>query len=385
MNGALAQESVMPEGEQYTGTPGERKYQEVYNDELLVEGTLKDNKREGLWLFHYNGGELEIKGVYSAGVQVGKWEVIKEGQISAKTYYSEGRKDSVFGYYDNMQLAYEYKITTDTTSFCNVYWENGSKKEEMKIINDMIEGEYRAYFENGQLHRKTFFKKDQRYSVLETYGLNGEAIDGGSLIKGNGSYIFFSLTPDSLGKLVRRMKSNYVDGYLDGEQLRYHDNGKISSRKEYKRGWGNGEQEWFDEKGISNFITSVWNLKDTPKPIKYNHDRLYFYANDEMMGSDIIESAKFPGGDKGRTRYIINNVHYPDIAMERGVEGRVLVDFTISSLGAVVSPKVTKHVHSSLDKEALRVIKKMPRWKPAILYGLPLPVRFSFPISFRLS
>ena len=75
---------------------------------------------------------------------------------------------------------------------------------------------------------------------------------------------------------------------------------------------------------------------------------------------------------------------YPEIAKENGISGRVTVQFTIDKDGSVKDVKVLRGVDSSLDKEAVRVIQKSPKWSPGKQRGKPAKVKYTFPIIFQL-
>ena len=80
----------------------------------------------------------------------------------------------------------------------------------------------------------------------------------------------------------------------------------------------------------------------------------------------IINNPDFPGGLSGLDEFIKKNIQYPEEAFQAGEEGQVTVEFTIDVNGYVSDAKVTKGVSASLDKEALRIIESMPRWKPGM-------------------
>ncbi len=89
-------------------------------------------------------------------------------------------------------------------------------------------------------------------------------------------------------------------------------------------------------------------------------------------------------GKEGFRSYIANNMSYPTIAQENGIEGRVYVQFTVNSKGQVVDVQVARGVDPSLDAEAVRVIKSSPPWEPGKQRGKPVSVRFTFPVNFVL-
>jgi protein TonB len=94
---------------------------------------------------------------------------------------------------------------------------------------------------------------------------------------------------------------------------------------------------------------------------------------------------EFPGGLKGLSAFLSQNVRYPALAQENHIEGRVLVRFVINSEGTPEKAYVIHPVHPDLDREALRVVRLLPKWKPGEKNGQPVSVWFTLPISFKLS
>ena len=103
---------------------------------------------------------------------------------------------------------------------------------------------------------------------------------------------------------------------------------------------------------------------------------------EQTMINFIINGPDFPGGLSGFDEFIKKNIQYPEEAFQAGEEGQVTVEFTIDVNGYVSDAKVTKSVSASLDKEALRIIESMPRWKSGMQLGRPVAVRMSVPINF---
>ncbi|MDR1517815.1 MAG: TonB family protein [Dysgonamonadaceae bacterium] len=99
----------------------------------------------------------------------------------------------------------------------------------------------------------------------------------------------------------------------------------------------------------------------------------------------IVENQpEFPGGNAARIKFLNDNINYPVVAQEIGIKGRVICNFVIERDGSITDAQVIKGVDPSLDKEALRVIKAMPKWIPGKQRGKPVRVRFTLPIEFRL-
>ena len=100
----------------------------------------------------------------------------------------------------------------------------------------------------------------------------------------------------------------------------------------------------------------------------------------------VVESMpEFPGGQQALFKYLAENVKYPVIAQENGIQGRVICQFVVNKDGSIVDVvAVRSSGESSLDKEAIRVIKSMPKWKPGKQRGKPVRVKYTVPVNFRL-
>ena len=100
----------------------------------------------------------------------------------------------------------------------------------------------------------------------------------------------------------------------------------------------------------------------------------------------VVESMpEFPGGQQALFKYINENVKYPVIAQENGIQGRVICQFVVNKDGSIVDIEVVRSGGDpSLDKEAIRVIKSMPKWKPGKQRGKPVRVKFTLPVNFKL-
>ena len=94
---------------------------------------------------------------------------------------------------------------------------------------------------------------------------------------------------------------------------------------------------------------------------------------------------EFPGGQEALFAYLAQNVKYPVVAIENNIQGRVIVQFAVAKDGKIEDAEVVRSGGDpSLDKEALRVIKAMPKWQPGRLRGKPVRVKYTVPVNFRL-
>lgn len=116
-------------------------------------------------------------------------------------------------------------------------------------------------------------------------------------------------------------------------------------------------------------------------PMEESHDRSL-----ENTVYDIVEQMpEFPdGGIRGLMRYLTQHIFYPDVAVRNRIQGQVTVQFIVEADGSIADVSILKGVHLYLDREALRVIRRMPRWKPGIRDGQPVRVRCTLPVIFKL-
>ena len=100
----------------------------------------------------------------------------------------------------------------------------------------------------------------------------------------------------------------------------------------------------------------------------------------------VVESMpEFPGGQQALFKYLSENVKYPVIAQENGIQGRVICQFVVNKDGSIVDVEVVRSGGDpSLDKEAIRVIKSMPKWKPGKQRGKAVRVKYTVPVNFKL-
>jgi len=100
----------------------------------------------------------------------------------------------------------------------------------------------------------------------------------------------------------------------------------------------------------------------------------------------VVESMpEFPGGQQALFKYLSENVKYPVIAQENGIQGRVICQFVVNKDGSIVDVEVVRSGgDASLDKEAVRVIKSMPKWKPGKQRGKAVRVKYTVPVNFKL-
>lgn len=107
---------------------------------------------------------------------------------------------------------------------------------------------------------------------------------------------------------------------------------------------------------------------------------------EEQQIFTVVESMpSFPGGEAARIKYLAENIKYPQMARESGIQGRVFVTFVVEKDGSVTDVKVLRGIGGGCDEEAIRVIENMPKWNPGKQRGKPVRVQFNMPILFKLN
>jgi protein TonB len=134
----------------------------------------------------------------------------------------------------------------------------------------------------------------------------------------------------------------------------------------------------FNVVGNDEFDGEVLKAKEEiaqPEPPKEEENKVF----------DVVEEQpSFPGGQGALMQWLRDNIKYPVIAAENGIEGRVIVQFVVSKSGSISNVNVVRGVDPSLDKEAVRVVSNMPNWTPGKQNGTTVNVRYTLPVTFKL-
>jgi protein TonB len=116
-------------------------------------------------------------------------------------------------------------------------------------------------------------------------------------------------------------------------------------------------------------------------PVKVEEEE----SAEEMQIFMVVESMpEFPGGDADLYKYLAENIKYPQMAKESGIQGRVFVTFVVERDGSVTDVKVLRGIGGGCDEEAIRVVKNMPRWTPGKQRGKAVRVQYNLPVKFTL-
>ncbi|MBP7513717.1 MAG: energy transducer TonB [Flavobacteriales bacterium] len=126
---------------------------------------------------------------------------------------------------------------------------------------------------------------------------------------------------------------------------------------------------------VSTVTQEGENVDAAPPPV----------VEDEVFDlAAVQEQPEFPGGMEKMYEFMGKTQKYPDMEYEAGIQGKVYVQFTVAKDGSIEEAKVLRSVSDGLDKEALRMVKSMPKWSPGKMGGKPVKCRFNLPVVFKL-
>jgi protein TonB len=174
-----------------------------------------------------------------------------------------------------------------------------------------------------------------------------------------------------------KKEANFINGIRNGKELNYYDNGQLKSDLTYKGDKKEGEVVTYWENG-------KLKRKDIYNNGIFENGNCYDSLGNEIKHFDYEIMPQYKGGDSKLLSDIANNVEYPTNSRNAGVEGKVIVRFAVNSDGTISSVDIIKGVNLELNQEAIRVVRKLKKFKPGYEDGEPVPVFYMVPINFGL-
>lgn len=230
------------------------------------------------------------------------------------------------------------------------YHDNGIPKDSGQYVNNLKQGTFRGWYENGNEHHILYYNK-------------GLPIDTGYVFRENGE----------LSQLI------IADENGNGIEQNYHENGKVKMLGRIKEGKKNGPWTLKREDG-TKMMTISYMMDSISQTTCFEADGIT-----QAMGECIFErAAEFPNGGKGWQEFLSKNMRYPDMAISRRIQGVVRIQFIVNKDGTIGEFKILSSPDESLSDEVLRFMKKSPKWKPAIQYNQPVIYRHMQAVTFRL-
>jgi TonB family protein len=107
-------------------------------------------------------------------------------------------------------------------------------------------------------------------------------------------------------------------------------------------------------------------------------------SSDDHVFFIVEDMPEFPGGESSLRKYIANSIIYPEVAVRKGIQGKVYVTFVVTKSGSIANARIARGVDPDLDREALRVVNGLPKWMPGKQRGQAVNVSYTVPINFSL-
>lgn len=353
-------------------------------------GTWNDTEKEeetelSIFSAEYRYNE-EIKGDFE------KWNDRREFEKSADydkrlQEYSKAVFDSICYSVISSEIMYNnWKMRLDTYD---------ADKEEFPIIctfDDVIARirykvpidmakEFKENFNHDELYGKGQMWEALRRCDNFVYVTVPDRPDDNDLCP---STILFSLTPYRW--------DNRDIGTVRGDFFHNADSIKVTFTSKAKPVAVRFNDLGLDNKYLANYVyvfkkgdNDIYSKKEqNEKESKSKEEQNESESNKIFNGDDVDQQPSFPGGTNALNTFILSNLKYPVWAQEKGIQGRVVVKFIVEKDGSISNVEVDRSVSTSLDNEAMRVVKAMPKWIPGQINGKVVKVECSHPFVFQL-
>ena len=197
--------------------------------------------------------------------------------------------------------------------------------------------------------------------------------------------------PQEAAHIKQLANTSSVDMLMNDDllMLGYQKNGKLVEQRDYNfdrdfRMFNGKFLSLVGKDSLQMEHDRAQKLKDTTAALVSGEKLVTAVETGEKVFDVVEQMPAFPGGQAALIKWISENVKYPSIAEENGIQGRVVCSFVVERDGSVTDVKVVRSIDPSIDKEAVRVLKKMPRWNPGRQGGSPVRVKYTVPVTFRL-
>ncbi|WP_196934955.1 energy transducer TonB [Sphingobacterium hungaricum] len=261
-----------------------------------------------------------------------------------------------------------------------------------------------TYYDSTKSNKVLSRDKAKYYEIVEHQDasrktINLYTIEGTKVAET--SYLKFN-TPPASSMNFAKSHSNQKGYMLDGAKTEWHENGNLKSEEIYANGLITGvKKQWYgdgkpyyevnfkDDLMEGDFL--VWWESGKPK-------RTAKYADNELVAGECFDEKgnpvdyyefwvqpDYPGGINEARKFVGQNFNYPSSAIRSGVNGTVEVKFVVEKDGSLSEVGISKSMTEDIDKEAIRTVKKLKKWKPGAMDGKPVRVLYALPIRLVLS
>lgn len=391
---------------------------------------------DGSYEQYYSNGKMKYKVPYSNGQVDGVvHEFFNSGTVKIKSTWQNGQLHGLFQAFDSLG------VVLTKTNFLQgrregselVYYSNALLQAKLNYREGLLHGRQKTYAHDGKLKHK--FKYNMGREILPDNLTFGKFQDRQRLFKIPGEFndIDNLLTqiilpeaehPDSVCKIEMRLLVNdqgrvaeilnfgttsaanqaclykLVLQFPELQKARFNDmpieymltlplyfkNGEYLQVRKLKPhvffGDEYGKNYWIAVSCLNRQVTNDRPALFKEIEVAEKSDRPITKPGEVFIITETMP--EFPGGEKALKAYLQNELKYPVMAAERGIQGRVYVSFIIEPDGSISDVKLVRSVDSTIDSEAIRVIKRMPQWKPGTQKGIPVRVKYTVPVNFKL-
>ena len=346
------------------------------NDALNKEA-LRIIRRSPKWLPGTVGGE-SVRSPYSVPINftIFKGLVMQTKNRDTAVYFLTS--DSRITFLKDSIAYYQLIIPPDKKNGRNLYtveefYANGKlsfkiPSKSNKFPNFGYDGQFVSYYSTGNKKKTIIYEAGQGKGDETEYYPNGKIYQ--VKLYNNGKPLLLNECRDSTGKVLAANGNGHWIDYLDDNFSKYFIEGEVANGAE--------EGDWKEHNNDNSTITR--NYKNgwlTSISVFDAHGQAIFKGLDDLPG--------FPGGLDAFGMFLVRNLRYPVIARENGIEGIVMVAFTVEKDGTLDNFHIEKGIGNGFDEEAIRVMSLSPKWKPGTKYGKRASIAYSVPIAFTLA
>lgn len=380
-------------------------YEYYFKEKLQAKGQYEHGTKVGDWVYTPDD-TIKIVGSYDeTGEKIGNWKYYFQNKLIYDLNFIAGElTGKLQTFYQNGPLSVEDNELKDSTY--TTFYINGNPKERIELKKDRLIGRFTQYKQDGSIINDVEYKNGYPYHFkkLNQQVLKDNFFFGGTLFNGNGSFII-SKKIDKDSTWIK-YEMNFADGLPHGNYYRNDWRGKKSVKGQFENGFMSGTWvKYPNSDNQSNPIIKNYALGD-----KIESDTLFIsYNATDFVVPAISEELQpyFPGGDKAMMSFLGMEVGYPRLAREYACEGTVFMRFVVESDGSIsnietvkilgfivtqdnkaqqkTAAELEKEVHQQVQTACTNAIKRLPYFRPAFQYGMPVRVRMVVPLKFKMN
>ena len=364
-NAAYTRLATVPDSLIQTGQLFTMSFEKTVTDyyssgQVLGKGSYMNGQKQGNWLFYYPNGQLQGQVSYKNNEQVGRWKLWREnGQPLQEVVYN-GAEISFQNYWDESGI----QTVTDGTGTYVALLPGEEPGSQMQLKGAYVNGRRHGKWQYAALANGKSGKP-----VIEQLYKNGTMVSGYIQQQGKGGAKIAYTSEDRFNLLVGFPYLAAVEKWAKDADA-FKPNFPVLAY-------------------MLNFdVQEVYEKNEAQQQVKY-----YQVVYSTATGSDTLKLAKelipdnkpvFLGGEREMLTFLGRNIRYPATAQRAGVQGMVVLSFTVKPDGSIDDIKMLKSLGYGLDDEAIRVVKMMPKWQPAISNNVPVAATFTLPVRFTI-